>query len=115
MSYQTISSTQPDSVLVEPRPGGMASDVWLRRNIKQDTADRGEDSAAAVEYWVAEELHFVAAGKPTVDEVTADFDALWAAHEEDGMTASERMAKLAQAVEDNTAALIELGDLIGGE
>ena len=115
MSYQTISSTRPDAVLVEARPGGMAADVWLRRGIKQDAADHGEDADAAVEYWVAEELHLVADGVPTVDEVTADFDALWAAHEDDGMTEAECMKKLSQAIADNTAALIELGDLIGGE
>lgn len=115
MSYQTISSTRPDAVLVEARPGGMAADVWLRRDIAQDTADHGEDADAATEYWTAEELHYVAAGVPTVDEVTAAFDELWAAHEDDGLTDDERMAKLAQSIADNTAALIELGDLLGGE
>lgn len=115
MSYQTISSTRPDAVLVEAKPGGMAADVWLRRDIKQDTADHGEDAGAAVEYWVAEELRYVTDGVPTADEVAADFDSLWLAHEDDGMTEAERVTKLAQAIADNTAALIELGDLIGGE
>lgn len=115
MSYQTISSTRPGAVLVEARPGGAAADVWLRRDIKQDTADHGEDADAATEYWVAEETHFVADGVPTIDEAAADFDAFWAAHEDDDMTEAERVAKLAQAIADNTAALIELGDLIGGE
>lgn len=115
MSYQTISSTRPDAVLVEARPGGMTADVWLRRDIEQDTADNGEDADAATEYWTAEELHYVAAGVPTADEVAADFDNIWAAHEDDGLTDSERMARLAQSIADNTAALIELGDLLGGE
>ncbi len=115
MSYRTISSTRPDAVLVEARPGGAAADVWLRRNITQDTADHGEDEGAGAEYWTADELHYVAAGVPSADEIAAGFDATWAAHEDDDMTEDERMSKLAQAIADNAAALIELGDLIGGE
>lgn len=115
MSYQTISSTRPDAVMVEARPGSLAADVWLRRDIVQDTADHGEDAECATEYWTVEELHYVADGVPTVDEVTAAFDELWAAHEDDGLTDAERMSRLAQSIADNTAALIELGDLLGGE
>lgn len=115
MSYQTISSTPPDAVTVEARPGGAASDVWLRKNIERDTAGHGEDADEAVESWRADELHFVSAGSPTADEVAASFDELWEAHEEDGMTDSERLARLAAALEDTNAALVEIGDLIGGE
>lgn len=113
MSYQTISSTPPDAVTVEARPGGAASDVWLRRNIEHDAADRGE--VEAVESWRADEVHFVSSGTPTADEVAASFDELWEAHEADGMTDSERLARLAAALEDTNAALVEIGDLIGGE
>ncbi len=115
MSYQTISSAPPDAVTVEARPGGAASDVWLRKNIERDAAGHGEDDGAAVESWRADEVHFVSAGAPTADEVAASFDELWEAHEADGMTDSERLAQLRAALEDTNAALLEIGDLIGGE
>lgn len=115
MSVETYSSTPLAAVSVEARAGGAAADVWLRKNIVEDAADHGEDESAAIKYWHADELHFVAVGVPSVEEVTAAFDELWAAHEDDELSDAERMAKLSQAIEDNTAALIELGDLVGGE
>lgn len=122
MSTQTISATPLDAVQVEPRPGGAASDVWLRRNIAKDTADRGEDSDAAIEFYRADEVHFVAVGVPSVEEVAAAFSELWTAHEHDELTDAERIDLLAAqlketkaALEDTNAALLELGDLVGGE
>ena len=115
MSHQTVSATKPDAVLVEARPGGMAADVWLRKGIEKDVADNGPDESKAVEFYKADEIHFVQAGVPTAEEVEAAFDALWAAHEHDGMTDAERIAALEQANADTAAALMELGDLMGGE
>lgn len=115
MSVTTRSATQLDAVSVEARAGGAAADVWLRKNIVEDAADQGEQDGDAIKYWQADELHFVAVGVPSVEEVTAAFDELWTAHEDDELSDSERMDKLSQAIEDNTAALIELGDLIGGD
>lgn len=115
MSHQTVSATKPDAVLIETRAGGTCSDVWLRKNIERDVADMGPDAGKAVEFYRADEVHFVQAGVPAVDEVVAAFAALWAAHEHDELTDAERIAALEQANADTAAALMELGDLMGGE
>lgn len=122
MSYQTVSATQPDAVLIEARADGATADVWLRRNIEKDVADNGPDAEKSIEFYKADELHFVQVGVPTVDEVTAAFDELWEAHEDDGLTDAERIdALMAQlkatnaALDDTNAALLEIGDLVGGE
>lgn len=122
MSVTTCSATPIDSVVIEARPGGATADVWLRRNIEKDVADNGADAEKAIEFYRADELHFVAVGVPSVEEVTAAFDELWEAHEDDELTEREQIDKLiAQlkdtraALEDTNAALLEIGDLVGGE
>lgn len=122
MSVATCSATPLDAVMVEARPGGATADVWLRRNIEKDVADNGADAEKAIELYRADELHFVAVGVPTVEEVTAAFDELWDAHEDDGLTELEQIDKLIEqlkdtraALEDTNAALLEIGDLVGGE
>lgn len=122
MSTQTCSATPLDAVMVEARPGGATADVWLRRNIEKDVADNGADAEKAIEFYRADELHFVAVGVPTVEEVTAAFDELWNAHEDDELTELEQIDKLIEqikdtraALEDTNAALLEIGDLVGGE
>lgn len=103
-------------------PGGATSDVWLRRNIERDVADNGADTEKAIEFWRADELHFVAVGTPSVEEVAAAFNELWDAHEDDELTEIERIDKLIEqlndtraALDDVQAALLEIGDLVGGE
>lgn len=122
MSVTTCSATPIDAVMIEARPGGVTADVWLRKNIEKDVADNGSDAEKAIEFYRADELHFVAVGVPSVEEVTAAFDELWEAHEDDELTELEQIDKLiAQlkdtraALEDTNAALLEIGDLIGGE
>lgn len=115
MVVTTQSATPLEAVRIEPCAGGRTSCVWLRRDIERDVADMGPDGTAAIEFWQAEELSFTAEGVPTVEEVTASFDELWAAHGHDGMTDAERLAALEQAQADNMAALLEIGDLLGGE
>lgn len=122
MSVTTCSATPIDAVMIEARPGGATADVWLRRNIEKDVADNGADAEKAIEFYRADELHFVAVGVPTVEEVTAAFDELWDAHEDDGLTELEQIDKLIEqlkdtraALEDTNAALLEIGDLVGGE
>lgn len=122
MSVTTCSATPIDSVMIEARPGGATADVWLRRNIEKDVDDNGADAEKAIEFYRADELHFVAVGVPSVEEVTAAFDELWEAHEDDELTEREQIDKLiAQlkdtraALEDTNAALLEIGDLVGGE
>ena len=122
MSYQTVSATPLAAVLIEARADGMTADVWLRRNIEKDIADNGPDADKAIEFYKADELHFVQLGVPTLDEVTAAFDELWEAHDGDELTDSERIdAVMAQleatnaALDDVGTALMEIGDLVGGE
>lgn len=122
MSYQTVSATPLAAVLIEARTDNVTSDIWLRKNIEKDVADNGPDAEKSIEFCRADELHFVQVGVPTVDEVTAAFDELWKAHEDDELTDSERidalMAQLAvtnAALDDTNAALLEIGDLVGGE
>lgn len=122
MSITTCSATPIDAVMIEARPGGATADVWLRRNIEKDVADNGADAEKAIEFYRADELHFVAVGVPSVEEVTAAFDELWEVHEDDELTEREQIDKLiAQlkdtraALEDTNAALLEIGDLVGGE
>lgn len=122
MSYQTVSATPLAAVLIEARADNTTADVWLRENIEKDVADNGPDAEKSIEFYKADELHFVQVGVPTVDEVTAAFDELWEAHEDDGLTDAERIdALMAQlkatnaALDDTNAALLEIGDLVGGE
>ena len=128
MSTQTCSATPLDAVMIEARPGGMTADVWLRRNIEKDVADNGADGSA-IEFYRADELHFVAVGVPSIEAVTAAFDELWVAHEDDELTDTERIDMLINqlkdtraalkdtraALKDTNAALLEIGDLVGGE
>ncbi len=122
MSTQTCSATPLDAVMIEARPGGVTADVWLRKNIEKDVADNGADGNMSVEFYRADELHFVTVGVPTVEEVAAAFDELWDAHEGDGLTDSERIDMIINqlkdtraALKDTNAALLEIGDLVGGE
>lgn len=122
MSYQTVSATPLEAVLIEARAGGVVSDVWLRKNIKKDVADGGSEVETAIEFYRADEIHFVQVGVPTVDEVTSSFDELWEAHANDDLTDSERINELESqlkatnaALDDTNAALLEIGDIVGGE
>lgn len=122
MSTQTCSATPLDAVMIEARPGGATADVWLRKNIEKDVADNGADGNMSVEFYRADELHFVTVGVPTVEEVAAAFDELWDAHKGDGLTDSERIDMIINqlkdtraALKDTNAALLEIGDLVGGE
>lgn len=115
MIITTNSSAELEKVKVEVAPSGLCSDVWLRRDIRRDTADFGPNPEKAVEVWRAEEVHYVCVGTPSVEEVEASFDALWAEHENDGLSDSERIVQIEQRQADTEAALLELGDMIGGE
>lgn len=122
MSTQTCSATPLDAVMVEARLSGATADVWLRRNIEKDVADNGADNEQAIEFYRADELHFVAVGVPSVEEVAAAFDELWEAHEDDELTDTERIDGLIEqlkqtraALADTNAALLEIGDIVGGE
>lgn len=94
------------------------ADVWLRRDIAESEREEqmGEGSTAKVNVYTYEELHFTdPTGQLTVEGVKADFNAVWAAHETDGMSMAEQIASLQQQNADLQAALLELGDIVGGE
>lgn len=94
------------------------TDVWLRRNIAEGERGEqgGEGGSVKVKVFTYEELHFAdPTGGLTVDGAKADFDAVWAAHEADDMSMADRIASLQQQVADSQAALLELGDIVGGE
>lgn len=104
--------TKPDAIEI------CGKDVWLRRGIKEGTR---LDEAGEATVYTYEELHFT--DSYCIDEAYAEanFDELWAAHELDGIPDAERidalMAQLVdakQAIEDANAALLEIGDLVGG-
>lgn len=107
MVVESMSATEPARVQVEQR--GAVCDVWLRDNVVQDVAEAasGED-VATCDVWRYNEVHYVADGSPTAEEVEAGFDELWAAHEHDGETDAqrvERLAETAQAQADYTAVM----------
>ena len=112
MVATSISASQPLQVQCEPH-GTSRTDVWLRKNITKTACDIA--AGVSVDVWMADELHFVADGTPTPSEIEADFNALWSAHEHDGESLAEQVAAARQLAEDNAAALLELGDIIGGE
>lgn len=92
------------------------SAVWLRKNIIKDTAENAHSEGVDVyDFWTCDEMSFIVQGTPTVDELTADFDSLWAAHESDGLTDAERFEAMSARLDEQDAALMELGDLLGGE
>lgn len=94
------------------------TDVWLRRGITEGERDEqgGEGGSVKVKVFTYEELHFTdPTGELTVEGAKADFDTVWAAHEVDGMSMEEQIASLQQQVADSQAALLELGDIVGGE
>ena len=122
MSYQTVSATPLAPVMIEARADGLTSDVWMRKNIQKDVADNGSEPGNAIEFYKADEIHFVQAGVPTLEGINAAFDELWVAHENDGLSDTERIDKIIEslsatraALEDTNAALLEIGDIVGGE
>lgn len=98
------------------------TDVWLRRGIAEGEREEqgGEGGFVKVKVFTYEELHFTdPTGQLTVDGAKADFEAVWAEHERDGMGDSERISAVEQATADNGKqmetvfqAVAELGDMI---
>lgn len=92
----TLSATPLDAVLVVPRAGGVASDVWLRRNVAHDVI---EMDGTSQEVWEADEVHGTVAGMPAAAELEADFDSLWEAFEQAGLTDRELVMRSMEAAE----------------
>lgn len=101
----TISATPLERVTIEPSHGGGAH-VWLRRNIIETTS---ETEGSTMPIWEADEIYSWWPEAPSIADVEADFDALWAAGAQDGDTETAWRS-------DVEAALAELADLlVGGE
>lgn len=103
---------------------GPIANIWLRKDITEDTVDNGPDSTP-YKIWRCNTLFFQRIGTPTPEEIEADFDAIAEQQIAGNRTVDERIGATEQAVADNgkqleTAfqALAELGDMIataGGE
>lgn len=103
---------------------GPVANIWLRKDITEDTVDTGPDGTP-YKIWRCNTLFFQRIGTPTVEEIEADFDAIAEQQIAGNRTVDERIDATEQAVADNgkqleTAfqALAELGDMIataGGE
>lgn len=110
MSHRTESAEPLAAVMVS---GGQ---VWLRRNAGSEERERefdaGDGDSGTYTVYHADEVTF---RDPSVTEDYAreHFDELWAEH--DGESLAEQVAAARQLAEDNAAALLELGDIIGGE
>lgn len=89
------------------------ADVWLRRNVEEGERESG-GGGDAVRVFSYEEVHYRDPSVPSVAEVEASFDGLWAAHELDGTDAAERIARLEADNADLMAAMLELGDMVAG-
>lgn len=107
---ETISATEPQAVQIEQHANGTA-DVWLRKNIEQDTADNGMDNEGYT-FWRADEAHILVSGTPDPDEVAGNFTAWWAKAEGEDVASLE---SLQADVDTLLLAVAELGDMIGGE
>jgi hypothetical protein len=103
---------------------GPIANIWLRKDITEDTVDNGPDGTH-YKIWRCNTLFFQRIGTPSAEEIEADFDAIAEQQIAGGRTVDERIGATEQAVADNgkqleTAfqALAELGDMIataGGE
>lgn len=92
----TQASTPLSVVQVEHR--GPLTDVWLRKNIRDDVADNVYGSDVA--YWEADEVYGVINGYVTEDEVAERFDELWSQFEEDAMGDRELIESRTSGVRD---------------
>lgn len=103
---------------------GPIANIWLRKDITEDTVDNGPDSTP-YKIWRCNTLFFQRIGTPSAEEIEADFDAIAEQQIAGNRTVDERIDATEQAVAGNgkqleTAfqALAELGDMIataGGE
>lgn len=91
--------------------------VWLRKNIETSTREVGSDGhgTASTTVYSYDEVHYADSTSPTAEQVRENFEELWSAHASDGMTAEERMAAMMARLDEQDAALMELGDMLGGE
>lgn len=104
----TQASTPLDAVQVEHR--GPLTDVWLRKNIRDDVVD--DVYGSDITYWEADEVYGIVMGHATVEGVTPMFDELWDRFEEDAMTDAERIADARDTASTNSDAIAELAEMV---
>ena len=78
MVEKSYSATEPSPVSVEHI--GDHTTVWLRKNIRKDTADFGPDDAESVTYWSCDEVCFSTPGVMSEGEASERFVELWSEH-----------------------------------
>lgn len=121
---ETYYGPKPERVRVEHLDG--RTHVWLVRDATADTVDNGPDGGGAVEVYTGKLLRFALWGMLSAEEIEANFDELWAEHENDGMTDGQRIDTVEKSAADNASQIetlmqgvAELGDMIatqqGGE
>lgn len=119
MSYRSGGSAEPREVECLVRPGGMVTEVWLRRNAESDVADSPDGTGT--EFWEWDENHLVLPGALT--EADVDADALWERAEAEALTDREyaealdaatgdALADLSEAVSDNALSLSDISDAL---
>ena len=96
--------SKPETVQYMTLPNGQA-DVWLRRNIQQEESDEGV-------FWSADEKYIRT--DLTLDEVNAQFDALFDAEPVTPLTDSERIAQLEAQNAMLTECLLEMSEIVYG-
>ena len=96
--------SKPETVQYMKLPNGQA-DVWLRINIHQEESDEGV-------FWSADEK-YIRTGL-TLDEVNAQFDALFDAEPVTPLTDSERIAQLEQQNAMLTECLLKMSEIVYG-
>lgn len=93
MIEKSYSTERQDDVSVADLGNGF-TEVWLRRDHAQDTADDGPDGEPRT-FWSCDEVSFTVQGTMTVEEAQDRFDELWVEHELDGVPAGD-IAKIAR-------------------
>lgn len=101
---KTISADKPEKIL--KIDDGAVSHVWLRKNIVEDATDN-ETGGTACKFWRADEVSFVCPFVETA-KIEKNFDSLFAKYSEGEPNVSERLAALESAI-------LEIGDIVGGE
>ncbi len=83
---------------------GNDMEVWLRRNIRQETDEDGN------EVWVADAVHGILPASTTGAYVSENFDALW--DEWDDTPLTVRIADVRDATETHDGAIVELAEMV---
>lgn len=91
---------------------GAFATVRMRKDIEKDTRDMPDGGSC--EFWRARTLGFRIMGSPTAEEIEADFDNIAEQQIAAERTMSERVLANEQATAENSAAILELADLMAG-